>query len=82
MNNEIEVDPIDVMDISVRTEALMNDERFTMSEKVAMAALDYKNALSHDYFAAAHGGVDKFKCQLFTLVDKWLEDFNPCEDEK
>tara|TARA_B100002049_G_C16069658_1_gene372139 strand:- start:1134 stop:1379 length:246 start_codon:yes stop_codon:yes gene_type:complete len=81
MNNEIEVDPIDVMDISVRTEALMNDERFTMSEKVALAASEYKHALSHDYFAAAHGGVDKFKNQLFTLVDKWLEDFNPGEIE-
>ncbi|MEZ7278416.1 hypothetical protein [Pseudoalteromonas sp. 68 DY56-GL68] len=81
MNNEIEVAPIDVMDISVRTEALMDDERFTMSEKVALAASEYKHALSHDYFAAAHGGVDKFKNQLFTLVDKWLEDFNPGEIE-
>ncbi|MBQ4799882.1 hypothetical protein J8L73_12195 [Pseudoalteromonas sp. MMG006] len=81
MSTEIEVDPIDVMDISERTEALMDDERFTMSEKVAMAASDYKRALSHDYFAAAHGGVDKFKNQLFTLVDMWLEDFNPGEIE-
>ena len=81
MSTEIEVDPIDVMDISERTEALMDDERFTMSEKVAMAALDYKAALSNDYFAAAHGGVDKFKHQLFTLVDKWFEDFNPGEIE-
>lgn len=81
MNNDIEVDPIDVIDVSERTEALMDDERFTMSEKVAMAALDYKTALSHDYFAAAHGGVDKFKDQLFTLVDKWFEDFNPGEIE-
>lgn len=81
MSTEIEVDPIDVMDISERTEALMDYERFTMSEKVAMAALDYKAALSHDYFAAAHGGVDKFKDQLFTLVDKWFEDFNPGEIE-
>jgi len=81
MSNDIEVDPIDVMDVSERTEALMDDERFTMSEKVAMAALDYKTALSHDYFAAAHGGVDKFKDQLFTLVDKWFEDFNPGEIE-
>jgi hypothetical protein len=81
MSTEIEVDPIDVMDISERTEALMDDERFTMSEKVAMAALDYKSALSNDYFAAAHGGVDKFKNQLFTLVDKWFEDFNPGEIE-
>ncbi len=82
MNNEIEIGPIDVMDIDVRTKALLDDERFTMSEKVAMAASEYKHALNHDYFAAAHGGVDKFKCQLFTLVDKWREDFNPCEDEK
>lgn len=81
MSTEVEVDPIDVMDISVRTEALMDDERFTMSEKVALAASEYKHALSHYYFAAAHGGVDKFKNQLFTLVDKWLEDFNPGEIE-
>ena len=81
MSTQIEVDPIDVMDISVRTEALLDDERFTMSEKVALAASEYKSALSHDYFAAAHGGVDKFKNQLFTLVDMWLEDFNPSEIE-
>lgn len=81
MSNDIEVDSIDVMDISKRTGSLLDDERFSLSEKVALAASEYKHALSNDYFAAAHGGVDKFKSQLFVLVDKWLENFNPGEIE-
>lgn len=69
MSTEIEVDPIDVMDISVREEALREDERFTASEKVCMAALDYHTALISTYFAACHGGVDGFKQQLLGFID-------------
>jgi len=72
VSNEIQVDPIDKMDIAERTSALREDNR-PLPEIVCYAAADYQHALNSDYFAAAHGGVEKVQAQLFKLVNEWVE---------
>lgn len=61
-----------LLNVVERTQA-SRDSDLPLSETVCFAAADYKHAQENAEFAAAYGGVEQFKSELFKLVNEWVE---------
>tara|TARA_R110002124_G_scaffold80776_2_gene213532 strand:+ start:2462 stop:2890 length:429 start_codon:yes stop_codon:yes gene_type:complete len=79
MSTEIEVDPIDVMDISVLTDMLRQFDAFTLTDKVCQAVTEYWNAMHDPEYAARFGGIGGFLKHLLSFIDEWLASDIPNE---
>ncbi|NNG42768.1 hypothetical protein HJP15_07525 [Pseudoalteromonas sp. NEC-BIFX-2020_002] len=79
MSNEIEVDPIDVMDISVLTDMLRQFDAFTLTDKLCQAVAEYWEARYDPEYAARFGGIDGFLKHLLGFIDEWLASDIPNE---
>ncbi|SMF94343.1 hypothetical protein SAMN02949497_1653 [Methylomagnum ishizawai] len=52
----------------------LQDADLGVGEKVCLAAADYKRAVGDAGFAAAHGGTDALRDDLFFFVGQWETD--------